>query len=133
MQAITLIFTLLISTAAFGFDFASPKGDSAKLVLSYSVAAKQIYPVRLTTINGENVDIQTGAVWLKPGEYQLGFASLLNVDYAHQVFTKEQRRGLNQDNNNLQVQVTADKTYYIGFDASSAEQKDWQVVVYDVK
>ncbi len=55
MKNLIIIFTLLLSSTAFAYNFASPKDPSAKVILDHSIAAKQIFPVRLLMVNGENV------------------------------------------------------------------------------
>ena len=133
MKNLIIILTLLLSSSAFAYNFASPKGPSAKVILDHSIVAKQIFPVRLLMVNGENVNVRSSAVWLEPGEYELKFGSVLNGDYTQKVLTPKQRRGNADWNATLKLKVEADKSYYVGFDASSTETEEWQTVVYDVK
>ena len=133
MKNLIFIFTLLLSSTAFAYNFASPSDPSAKVILDHSIAAKQIFPVRLLMVNGENVNVRSQAVWLEPGEYELKFGSVINGDYTQQVLTPRQRRGIADWNTTLRLKVEADKSYYIGFDASSTDTEEWHTVVYDVQ
>ncbi len=132
MKKITFLVALLLSGAAFAFNFASPSDPSAKLILNHSSAAKQIFPVRLLMVNGENINVRSDAVWLAPGEYELRLASSVNKDYTTQVMSIKERRGLKDFKNTMKITVEADKSYYIGYDASSKNTDDWQPIIYKV-
>lgn len=132
MKKITLLTALLVSGTAFAFNFASPNEPSAKIILSHSTAAKQIFPVRLLMVNGKNINVRSDAVWLAPGEYEFRLASTINKNYTSPVLSLKERRGLKDLKNTLKITVEADKSYYIGYDASSNQSEDWQPVVYKV-
>ena len=132
MKITTLLITLVISSTAFGYKFASPSEPSAKIIMNHSSNAKQLFPMKLLMVNGENVSVRSEAVWLAPGEYELKFASAVNNNYAHQNLSLKERR-LNNDNNTLKIKVDAGKSYYVAYDASSTEAKEWQPVIFDVK
>ncbi|MEZ5472617.1 MAG: hypothetical protein R3E90_12665 [Marinicella sp.] len=133
MKKITLLITLLISGTVFAFNFASPSESSAKIVMNYSNDAKQLFPVKLLMVNGENVSPREDAVWLEPGEYVLRFATTINGDYTQEVMGLKERHGLKALNNTLTLNVEADKSYYVAFDASSTQTDQWGPVVYKVK
>ncbi|MGJ8663574.1 MAG: hypothetical protein ACSHWU_07985 [Marinicella sp.] len=133
MKILTVLLITLLSSNALAYKFASPKDPSAKIVMNHSNAAKQLFPVRLLMVNGENVNVRSDAVWLAPGEYELRFASSVNGDYTQKILGLKERRGLKDWNNTMQITVDADKSYYIAYDASSNQTEDWQPVVYKVK
>ncbi len=133
MKTITLLLTLLISGSLFAYNFASPSEPSAKIVMNHAVNAKQLFPVRLLMVNGENVIVRDDAVWLQPGMYELRFATSINGDYTQQIMGLKERRGLKDLPNTLNIKVEADKSYYVAFDASSTETEEWGPVVYKVK
>ena len=133
MKTLTLLFTLLISGTLFAYNFASPSEPSAKIVMNHANNAKQLFPVRLLMVNGENVSVRGDAVWLQPGLYELRFATTINGDYTKQIMGLKERRGLKNLPNTLNIKVEADKSYYVAFDASSTETEDWGPVVYKTK
>lgn len=133
MKTITLIITLLISGTLFAYNFASPSEPSAKIVMNHGINAKQLFPVRLLMVNGENVIVRDDTVWLQPGMYELRFATSINSDYTKQIMGLKERRGLKDLPNTLNIKVEADKSYYVAFDASSTETEEWGPVVYKVK
>lgn len=133
MKTITLILSLIISGAAFAYKFASPSEPSAKIVMNHANNAKQLFPVRLLMVNGENVNVRNNAVWLQPGEYELRFATTINGDYTKKIMGLKERRGLKNLPNTLKINVEADKSYYVAFDASSTETEEWGPVVYKTK
>ncbi|WP_223788168.1 hypothetical protein [Marinicella meishanensis] len=129
-----ILFTgILISGSALAFKFASPSDPSAKVVMNHSNSAKQLFPVKLLMVNGENVPVRGDAVWLQPGEYELRFSTQINSNYTKQIMGLKQRRGLESLKNTLKINVEAEKSYYVAYDASSNNTDDWQPVVYKVK
>ena len=133
MKNLPFILLLLISGNAFSFDFPSPSENTAKVILNNSITAKQIFPVNLLMVNGENVSIRNSAVWLSPGNYELKFAAQVDRKFTQQVLSPKERRGLKDWNTTMVLKVEADKSYYVGFDASSNDAENWRPVVYKVK
>ena len=124
---------LLLSSNAFAFNFASPNEPSAKIVLNHSSAAKQLFPVKLLMVNGENINVRSDAVWLAPGEYELRLGASVNLNYTVPLLRPNERRSLKDAKNILKITVEADKSYYIGYDASSKKADEWHPVVFKVK
>ena len=133
MKRITLLITLLLSSAAFAFDFASPSEPSGKIIMNHPINAKQLFPMRLLMVNGENISVRNKAVWLAPGEYELRFSPTINSDYTRQVLSVKERNGMRELENTMKITIEADKSYYVAFDASSNKTQDWKPVVYKVK
>ena len=133
MKKLMLIVVLLFSSFTFASNFASPKEPSAKLILNHSHLSKQISPVRLLTVNGENVGIRSETAWLKPGEYQLRFGALVDRKYTKNTISPRQRRSLDNEKMIVNLTVEADKSYYVGFDTSSRNTHEWKPIVYKVK
>lgn len=127
---ITALLLSLIATSAFSYNFPSPSEPSGKLILSASSAAKQLFPVTLLEVNGENVSPRSDAVWLSPGKYELKFSSLIDAKYTQRLNSPSELRGNKETNNTMTITVEADKAYYVAFDASSTETKYWKPVVY---
>lgn len=133
MKKSMIIIFLIVSGSAFSYDFPSPSDSTAKLVFNHSSAAKQIFPVKLLEVNGENVSVRNDAAWLNPGQYELNFASSVDSRYVQTVLSPKERRGTKDWNTEMRINLEAGKTYYIGFDASSNNTEDWQPVIYKVK
>jgi hypothetical protein len=133
MKRTTILLSLLLSSAAFAFDFASPSEPSGKVIMNHSVTAKQLFPMRLLMVNGENINVRNSAVWLAPGEYELRFSPTIDTNYTTKVMSLKERRGIDELENTLTITIEADKSYYVAYDASSNETEDWKPVVYKVK
>lgn len=133
IKALTLLSALAMTGAAWAFNFASPSDPSAKIIMNHAINAKQLFPVRLLMVNGENISVRGDAVWLAPGEYELRFATTINGDYTKQIMGLKERRGLKDLKNTMKIKVEADKSYYVAYDASSTQTEEWQPVVYKVK
>jgi|GEM_PF-1153120 len=137
MKKTTLLISLLISGSTFAFNFtspfASPSEPSAKIVMNHNTQSKQLFPVKLQMVNGENVIIRDNTVWLQPGEYELRFITTINDNFTKQLMGLKERRGLKDLANTLKIKVEADKSYFVAFDASSTQTEEWGPVVYKVK
>ncbi|MFC3194927.1 hypothetical protein ACFODZ_11815 [Marinicella sediminis] len=133
MKRITILVTLLLSSTVFAYDFASPSEPSAKIIMNHSINAKQLFPMRLLMVNGENITVRGSAVWLSPGEYELRFSPTIDTNYTTKTVSVRERNGMRELKNTLKITVEDGKSYYVAYDASSSETKDWEPVVYKVK
>jgi len=133
MKSLMLIVILLLSNTAYAFNFESPQNPSASIILSQTQIAKQISPVKLLEVNGENINVRSDVVWLKPGEYELKFAALVDRSYTHQNIRPVKRRKHNDKRMTLNIKVEADKSYYVGFDTSNRRTHEWKTIVYKVE
>jgi len=133
MKLITILVTIILSTTTSAFNFASPNEPSGQIVLNTVNNAKQLFPLKLLMINGENINVRSDTVWLAPGEYELRFGTTINNDYTKHINGLKERRGLKNINNHMTIKVEANKTYFVAFDASSTQSDEWQPVVYKTK
>lgn len=127
---VAVLFTFLFATNALSYNFASPSEPSGKLILNHSQAAKQLFPVTLLEVNGENVNPRSDAVWLSPGEYELKFSSHLDTKYTKRLNSPSELRGNKDSINTMTITVEADKSYYVAYDASDSQTEFWKPVVY---
>ncbi len=133
MKKLMLIVILSLSSTVFASSFVSQNDPSARIILNHPQLTKQISPVRLLTVNGENVSAQSEAAWLKPGEYELKFAATVDQRYTKQFISTRQKRSMDAKKMTLKLKVEENKTYYVGFDTSSNDTEDWETVVYKVE
>ncbi|MCB1603120.1 MAG: hypothetical protein R3F25_12550 [Gammaproteobacteria bacterium] len=125
-----LVSMLFVSALAFAGDyFANPGDDAAKLVLKSNKSTQRISSVILQEVNGDLVSPRENAVWLKPGEYQLRLAPVILNNTAPGT-QKSLKRKTDNVNNMLNITVESGKTYYLGFDSSDEEVKNWKPVVW---
>ncbi|KAA3644273.1 MAG: hypothetical protein DWP95_04825 [Proteobacteria bacterium] len=127
-----LLMALALPFALLAFDFAKPSEPSGKVVLSDYSEAKQLYQVKLVEVNGENVPVRAHAVWLKPGQYVLTLSAQIGK-MAKSNLSIKARSGLDNRENKLTLNVEADKTYYLAYDARPEKHEDWKPIVYKVE
>lgn len=129
-----IVLTLTIfafSAIAKETYFVNPKKPSGKLVLNSRNLTKALFPVVLVSIDGNQVSPKENAAWLKPGSYKLTFSSRIDQALAGgNGLNMRKGYGLRDLNNELDLTVEADKTYYISFDAKAKEQEKWRPVVW---
>ena len=128
-----MILLLLIPVVGFTGSqqyFVSPSDDSARLILQPNKSTQQLFPVTLQAVNGDQVASRGSAVWMKPGEYELSFSAAIDLTTTKGTFTSNGDRRSNKLQNKLTVNLEADKTYYIAFEAKSPNRNEWKPVVW---
>jgi len=129
------IITLLLLIPVVGFTggqqyFVSPSDDSARLILQPNKSTQQLFPVTLQSVNGDQVASRGSAVWMKPGEYELSFSAAVDLTTVKGTYTANNNRRSNKLQNKLLVNLEADKTYYIAFEAKGVDRSQWKPVVW---
>ncbi|WP_395377456.1 hypothetical protein [Marinicella sp. W31] len=128
-----MILLLLIPIVGFTGSqkyFVSPSDESARLILQPNKSTQQLFPVTLQSVNGNQVASRGSAVWMKPGEYELSFTAAVDLTTTKGTFTSNGNRRSNKLQNKLMVNLEADKTYYIAFEAKGIDRSQWKPVVW---
>jgi hypothetical protein len=99
---------------------------TAKVVTSFSKAAKCISAVHVTKIDGEEATVQRMGFDLEPGTHTLNARAVVDTSFCNVVGPDT------GSNPNAPIEHTfeAGKTYYLGFDHSATLRKDWKLVVW---
>ena len=121
--------TLAFSVSVMASPFTSPKKPAAKLVMNQPHATKQLFEMYLTQVDGSNVQDRGGVVWLKPGEYDLSFAAMVNQNQTRGQLSRAEVR-TRDFNNDMKISLEAGKTYYMAYDAKDTNTDNWKPVVY---
>lgn len=123
---LTGVVLALIGTMAVASPFVGSRNEShAVLYLNVSQNAKQIWPVKIWSVDGKLTNRSNqGVLWIKPGEYvfkiKLGTVNLADVPGL-------QRNAVyGQETHELKISVQDGKAYYIGakFEASGKWQPE---------
>lgn len=128
---LTTSLLLALATASFASPFAKPKEAHGIINMHNTKVTQSIFPVSINAINGKNIVSRDSAVWLKPGEYTLSVSSTIRQDLlAH---TTSRNIGNSNGKNKINLTVEEGKMYYLGYDASSRDKKEWKPIVWKVK
>lgn len=122
-----LCLILVLPTAAWSDDyFASQSEPYAKLLFQPLKKNKSLFPVILNEINGKQVMLREHISYLKPGEYELGFATLIDNRYTRTTV----RSVKNKTNRKLNIKLEEGKTYHIAYDAHARDRSEWKPIVW---
>jgi len=111
------------------FQVNAEEEGKAKIVTSHNNAAQCISPVRILKIDGREVAVQRMGFDLDPGKHTMAGSALINTAFCPVVGTGTYRDSAPP----LEAEFEAGKTYYVGFDHSARNRKDWKYVIWKVK
>ncbi|MEE4303861.1 MAG: hypothetical protein V2J19_06860 [Wenzhouxiangella sp.] len=132
---INLLAGLAIGLAALPalaeLPFADPGEASGSIVGAPAQPARDIYPVRVVAIDGEQI-IPREVFWLKPGKYTLTVSPEITNPGGLSAMRGRLRE--RDDINEIEVVVEAGKTYYIGAHFTGKDRRaPYNTVVYRVE
>ncbi len=101
----------------------------AKVVTQYSRAADCLAALAITRIDAEKIAVPAQGFLIEPGVHSVNGRATLDI--THCPFTdSDQKIGSTAD---LEVNFEAGKTYYIGYDHTSANTEEWALVVWKIE
>ena len=119
---------VLVCLVLLPFQANAGKEDKAKIITSASNAAQCISPVHILKIDGREARVQRMGFDLEPGKHTLSGKTLINVSICQTVG----QRTYSDNPPPLEAEFEAGKTYYVGFDHSSSDRKDWKYGLWKV-
>ncbi|WP_376691449.1 hypothetical protein [Wenzhouxiangella sp. EGI_FJ10409] len=126
-----LAIGLMALPAAAGQPFANPGEDAGSIVGTPGQPARDIYPVKIVAIDGEQI-IPREVFWIEPGKYVL----TVSAEITNPGGLSSMRGRLREDDdiNEIEVVVEAGKTYYIGAHFTGKDRRrPYNTVVYRVE
>ena len=111
--------------------FANPGEDVGGIVGAPAQPARDIYPVKIVAIDGEQI-IPREVFWLEPGKY----AFTVSAEITNSGGLKSTRGRVREDDdiNKIEVVVEAGKTYYIGAHFTGRDRRrPYSTIVYRVE
>jgi hypothetical protein len=101
----------------------------AKIITGNEKAAECISAVHVNAIDGKQVYVQELGFDLEAGKHTLTARTIVNTS-----FCKAVGPSVGKDKTPpLEADFEAGKTYYVGFDHSSSNRKDWRLVIWKVE
>jgi len=101
----------------------------ARIITGNERPAECISSVHVNTIDGQQVYVQPLGFDIAPGTHTLMARAKVNTSFCTAVGP-----GTNRDTvQPLEAEFEAGKTYYLGYDHSSANRRDWKLVIWKVE
>lgn len=118
----------LMSTLALaGSELSS--SQKARIITGNQRAAECISSVHVNTIDGEQVFVQPLGFEIDPGKHTMTARAKVDISFCTAV-----GKGTNRDTvEPLEAEFEAGKTYYLGYDHSSSNRRDWKLVIWKVE
>lgn len=133
MKAIFLFALLLTTFISQASPFAKPNEDHGILKFHQSHPSKDIFPVEIYELDGQQITTRKNGLWLKPGTHTIKVSSVINRDQLnHSVSTRLIKNNSFVDKS-LTISVEEGSVYYVGYDASDRNPNQWKPVVWKVK
>lgn len=103
--------------------------SKVQVITHFSNAAKCISPVAIKKIDGREATVQRMGFWIEPGTHTLSGSALIDTSFCQTIGSNSQRYRPEP----LEVDFELGKVYYIGYDHSSQNRKDWEFVVWKIE
>ncbi len=118
---------LMSSLALAGSEQGS--AQQARIITGNERAAECISSVHVNTIDGQQVFVQRLGFDIEPGKHTVMARTLVNNSFCAAIGP-----GTNRDTvEPLEAEFEAGKTYYLGYDHSSGNRRDWKLVIWKVE
>jgi hypothetical protein len=119
----------LLSLILLPFAAAAEDAAKAKIVTGTELAAQCISSVHVNNIDGREVKVQSLGFDIDPGTHTMTGRALINTSFCKAVGPGNQRYSVEP----LEADFEAGKTYYVGYDHSSSNRKDWKLTIWKVE
>jgi hypothetical protein len=106
-------------------------GDKGKvqIITSFNNAAQCISPVHIRKIDGKEAAVQSMGFNLEPGMHTLSGSAVIDVSNCLTLSTNVRAPKIQP----LEADFVAGKVYYVGYDHSARDRKDWKLVIWKVE
>lgn len=135
MKKILLVLFLLTSLTvnAKGYKFPKNSEPHAIIEMGYGSVKEEAEPTLLYEIDGIDVGKRKNNVQLTPGNHTLKCKSAFDLKGLSYKVPEAKDFENTKENNTIEVQLKAGKTYYLGFSTKSADIKDWKPTIFKIK
>jgi hypothetical protein len=101
----------------------------AKIITGTEKPTECISSVHVNTIDGKQVYVQELGFDIDPGKHSLSGRAAVNTSFCAVV-----GKGTVKDSiSPIEADFEAGKTYYLGYDHSASNRKDWKLVIWKVE
>ena len=124
----TIKFAVLLLALVPVLAFAG-ENDKARVVTGMEKAASCIAAVHVNNIDGREVDPPQPAFDIDPGSHRITARAVINTSNCRVTGIGSQRHKTGP----LVAEFEPGKTYYLGYDHSASNRKDWKLVIWKVE
>jgi hypothetical protein len=125
-KLITTLAVFALSCAPLAL-VAGDAAGKARIVTGNGKPAQCISPVHVTAIDGKQTYVNKLGFDLEPGEHSLKARAIIDTS-----FCRAPGRSTGKDTTEpLTATFEAGKTYYLGFDHSASNRREWKLVIWD--
>jgi hypothetical protein len=103
--------------------------QKAKIITSQEKPTECISSVHVNAIDGEQVYVQPLGFDLAPGKHTLTARAVVNTSFCKAVGASNGQNPATP----LEADFEAGKTYYVGYDHSASNRRDWKLVIWKVE
>jgi len=126
MKAILLVFLLSLMMPA---QVWSANADKAKIITGHNRAAQCISPIQVRKIDGREAAVQPMGFSLDPGTHTMTGSAKVDTSMC-----KTYGKGTGRNKiEPLEADFEAGKTYWVGYDHSASNRRDWKLVIWKVE
>lgn len=100
--------------------------ETAKIITGTAQPSQCISPVHVNTIDGNNIYVAELGFDVEPGEHSLTGRAIIDTTYCRPTGISTNRYKVEP----LTATFEAGKTYYVGYDHSSSNRRDWKLVIW---
>ncbi len=120
-----LVALLLVPAMSHAWD-----AGKARIVTSGDKPSECISAVHVNRIDDREVKVQKLGFEIDPGKHTLSARAIMNTSFCKAVGIGG--TGL-QTAEPIEADLEAGKTYYLGYDHSASNRKDWKLVIWKVE
>jgi len=121
--------TTVLLLAAVPFLAMAGESGKAQIITGFNNAAQCIAPIAVTKLDGREATVQPMGFMLEPGTHSLKGRAVVDNSSCKTFGRNSQRYTIEP----LEADFEAGKIYYIGYDHSASDRKNWKLVIWKVE
>jgi len=130
MKSKFILFILMALFLSIGNADEDSEKVKAMIDLSPNKPVQKLFSLTLLSINGESVIHRDDMIMLKPGNYQLKFASNIDLNFfseSSRILKSKINQRKYQDS--IELKVEAGNIYHLAFDARPRKVEEWKPIL----
>jgi hypothetical protein len=121
IPTLTLLLSPLVTAAA--------AEEKVRIVTGYEQPTKCISRVEINSIDNQEVRVPPLEFRVEPGAHSITGRAVINTRFCRTIGNRSGKQKVEP----LEADFEAGKVYYVGYDHSSADRKDWGLVIWKVE
>lgn len=126
MRSLSVLFLLALCLPLVA---SAQEEGKVRVITSHSQAAQCISPIRVNKIDGREATVQRMGFNIEPGRHTISGSAVIDTSICPTVGRTSSRYNAEP----LEADFELGKVYYLGYDHSSSDRKDWKIVIWKVE